>query len=137
MAGYLNKVILIGRVGQDPQGSKTKEQNISLATFSLATNKEWKDVNGEKQKKVTWHKIVAWRKKGELVLNYIKKGSSIMVEGELSYRKYVDKEGNNRETCEIEAKDIIFLDSKSSTSVPSSLPSPPAELDIPDDTAVF
>lgn len=140
MAGYLNKVILIGRVGQDPVGTQTKTSNIPLASFSIATNKEWKDTNGEKKKRVTWHKIVAWRKKSEIVLNYLRKGSSVYVEGEITKREYEDKEGNHRETVEIEAKEIIFLDSKNSltTAEPYPEPSVAVELDIPDENpAIF
>ena len=97
----LNKVILIGHVGDNPKISQTKDGR-NIANFSLATSESWKDKNtGEKQTRTEWHRIVAFGSVVEVINNYIKKGSKLYIEGQLQTRKWTDKEGNDRYNTEI------------------------------------
>jgi len=85
----VNKVILLGRIGQDPE---TKDVNgTTLCKFSVATSNKWKDKQGEQQEKTEWHNIDAWGKVGEVIAQYFSKGSEIYLEGELNYSKVDDK----------------------------------------------
>lgn len=134
MASGINKVILIGRLGQDPEVRYTSNGG-AVANFSLATNESWTDKAGQKQERTEWHKIVVWGKLAELCGQYLQKGGQAFVEGRLQTRDWTDKEGNKRYTTEIVAQNIQFLGSKdrgqTSTSVgdfaaPSDL-QPPEE----------
>ena len=116
MAGRsINKVILIGNLGQDPEVRHTGS-GIPVATFSLATNELYKDQDGKLQEKPQWHNIVAWRKTAEICGDYLKKGSRIYLEGKIQYRQYEDKAGVKRTITEIVADQIMMLDSKGSVS---------------------
>ena len=136
MASTLNRWSGIGRVGQDPE---VKEVNpgVKRASFSIATSDSWKDQNGERKEKTEWHRIVAWRKLAEIIEKYLKKGQQVYVEGKLT--SFVQTTDDKKiKYWEIEADQMQMLGSKSSNStVSSSYPAPPAELDIPNDTAVF
>jgi len=109
--GYLNKVLLIGRLGQDPE-KKVTQTGQSVASISLATTEYYKDKSGSKQEKTEWHKVVFWGKQADLVEQYCKKGSQIYVEGALQTREWKDKDGNKRWTTEVVGRQIQFLDSK-------------------------
>jgi len=110
MAG-INKVILVGRLGRDPEVRYTRSGD-AVANFSLATSEEWKDKNtGEKQEKTEWHRIVAWRRLGEICGEYLRKGSQVYVEGKLQTRSWEDRDGNTRYTTEIVAQSMQMLDS--------------------------
>jgi len=110
MAG-INKVILVGRLGRDPEVRYTRSGD-AVANFSLATSEEWKDKNtGEKQEKTEWHRIVAWRRLGEICGEYLHKGSQVYVEGKLQTRSWEDRDGNTRYTTEIVAQSMQMLDS--------------------------
>ncbi len=85
----MNKVILIGRVGKDPESRKVGDTTVCQIT--LATSKKWKNKSGEKQETTQWHTIKAWDKLSEILTKYVKKGTMIMVEGELTYRKFEEK----------------------------------------------
>lgn len=111
MSYGLNKVMLIGNLGGDPELRYT-ESNIPVASFSLATNESYKDQNGNLVERTEWHRCVAWRKLAELFGEYLKKGSKVYVEGKLQTRSWDDKEGNKRYTTEIVVNDFMFLDSK-------------------------
>jgi single-strand DNA-binding protein len=109
----MNKVILIGNVGNDPEirsvGSGTK-----VAQISLATSKKWTNQNGEKQEKTEWHRCVIWNNKdnrgmASTVEQYVKKGDKISVEGEIEYRQWQDKDGQTRYTTEIKVKELVLL----------------------------
>ena len=89
-----NKVQLIGNLGKDPE-IITLENGSKLAKFSLATNENYKDKNGEKQSKTEWHNLIAWNKTAELIEKYVTKGKEIAIEGKLSNKSYEDKEGQN------------------------------------------
>ncbi|MBI4811033.1 MAG: single-stranded DNA-binding protein [Ignavibacteriales bacterium] len=113
MAGKsLNKVLLIGHLGKDPELSYTAS-GVAVAKFSVATNERWKDQDGNTQERTEWHNIVAWRKLAEICGQYIKKGSKIYLEGRLQTRSWDDKNtGVKRYMTEIIADDLIMLDSK-------------------------
>ena len=108
----LNKITLIGNLGQDPE-VKYMQSGDAVASFSLATSESWKDkTSGEQVEKTEWHRCVAWRKLGEIVGQYAKKGQKLYVEGKLQTRKWTDKEGQERYTTEIQVNDIILLSAK-------------------------
>ena len=104
----VNKVILVGRLGRDPQ-VKHLSGGKSVANFSIATDESYKDRNGERQKKTEWHNIVAWGATAENVEKYLRKGSLVYVEGALNTRKW-EKDGQERTTTEVNASNIRFLD---------------------------
>ena len=110
MAGSINKVILIGRLGSDPEIRYTSNGG-AVANFSLATNENWTDKSGQKQERTEWHRIVVWGKLGELCGQYLTKGRQAFVEGRLQTRDWTDKEGHKRYTTEIVAQNIQFLGS--------------------------
>lgn len=135
--GTVNKVILIGRLGNDPE-LKYTPSGTAVANFSLATNMVWKDQSGNQQEKTEWHRVVAWRKIAEIVGEWVKKGSRIYVEGRLETRSWDDQNGNKRYTTEVVVDNIELLDSKresqASASFEAPLPAePPAETPQEDD----
>ena len=112
MAGRgVNKVILIGNLGKDPELRYTNS-GIAVATFSMATTESWKDAEGNLQERTQWHTIVAWRKLAETCGEYLKKGSKVFVEGKLQYRTYDDKNGVKRYVTEIVLDSMVMLDSR-------------------------
>jgi single-strand DNA-binding protein len=115
MAGKsLNKAILIGNLGKDPELSYTAS-GVAVAKFSIATNERWKDQDGNLQERTEWHNIVVWRKLAEICGQYLKKGSKVYLEGKLQTRSWDDKNtGVKRYTTEIVADDMIMLDAKGS-----------------------
>ena len=111
MAG-INKVILIGRLGSDPEVRYTPS-GVAVANFSIATSEEWTDKDsGEKKERTEWHRIVAWRRLGEICGEYLSKGRQVYVEGRLQTRSWDDRDGNKKYTTEIVASDIQFLGSR-------------------------
>ena len=113
MAGKsLNKVLLIGNLGKDPELSYTAS-GIAVAKFSIATNERWKDTDGNVQERTEWHNIIAWRKLAEICGQYLKKGSKVYLEGKLQTRSWDDKNtGAKRYATEVIADDLIMLDGK-------------------------
>lgn len=113
MAG-INKAILIGRLGSDPEVRYTPSGD-AVANFSIATSEEWKDKNsGEKMERTEWHRIVAWRRLGEICGEYLSKGRQVYVEGRIQTRSWEDKNGVKRYTTEIVATDVQFLGARES-----------------------
>ena len=111
----LNKVMLIGRLGRDPELRYTPS-GLAIANFSVATSEEWKDKNtGEKKERTEWHRIVAFGKLGEICGQYLSKGKQVYVEGRLQTRSW-EKDGVTRYTTEIVASDMQFLGAKDSAS---------------------
>ena len=108
----VNKVILIGRLGADPELRYTTEGS-SVASFRIATTETWKDKNGNKQERTEWHSIVAWRRLGEIAGEYLKKGSLVYIEGRIRSREYEAKDGTKRRVVEIEATEMKLLPSGS------------------------
>jgi single-strand DNA-binding protein len=119
--GNLNKAMLIGRLGADPEVRYT-QSNTAVATVSLATSERYKDANGELQETTEWHRVVAWGRLAEIVQQYAKKGSQIYVEGPIQTRAWEDRDGQKRYTTEIKAMTIQLLDSRNESmgSGPSS-----------------
>lgn len=112
MAGSMNKVILIGRLGQDPKLSYTTSGQ-AFANLSVATDEGYKDRNtGQKVDKTEWHRVVAWRQTAEFAGKYLAKGRLVMVEGKLETRKWQDQNGQDRYTTQIVANNIQGLDSR-------------------------
>ena len=107
----LNKVTLIGNLGNDPS-FQTLEDNINVAKFSLATTEHFKDPNGQNQSLTDWHNIVLWRGLADLANNYLKKGSLVYIEGKIKTRSYDDKDGQKKYVTEIIAEQLILLDKK-------------------------
>ncbi|MGI9139533.1 MAG: single-stranded DNA-binding protein [Gemmatimonadaceae bacterium] len=113
MGRSLNKAMLIGNLGSDPEIRSTTNGN-RVATFSIATSRSWSGQNGEKQEKTEWHKCVVWNKKGggglvDVVEKYVKKGDRLYIEGEIEYRQWQDKENQTRYTTEINVRDLVML----------------------------
>jgi single-strand DNA-binding protein len=107
MAG-VNKVILVGNLGRDPE-LKYLEGNVARASFSLATSDSYKDKNGNRVDQTEWHNIVMWRGLAESAEKYLKKGTQVYIEGKLQTRQWNDKEGNKRSTTEIVADSYVIL----------------------------
>jgi single-strand DNA-binding protein len=107
----VNKVMLIGRLGKDPDIRYTPDGTM-VTTFRMATDEQWKDKNGEKVQKTEWHQIVTYRKLAEICGNYLVKGKLVFIEGRIQTRSWEDKEGVKRYTTEIIANDMKMLDSK-------------------------
>jgi single-strand DNA-binding protein len=104
----VNKVILVGRLGRDPETRYTGGGQ-AVANFSVATDETYKDKNGERQKRTEWHKIVVWGKQAEIAQQYLKKGSLIFIEGRIQSREWQDKEGQKRTSFEIVASNFRML----------------------------
>lgn len=107
----LNKVMIIGNLTRDPE-TKTTPQGTTVATFSVATNLTWKDQAGQKQEKVEFHNVVAWRRLAEIIGQYLKKGSKVYIEGRLQTRDWEGQDGVKRYRTEIIAENMTMLDSK-------------------------
>ena len=106
----LNKVMLIGNVGADPEMRYTPT-GLPVVRLSLATTKTWNDDSGEKKSKTEWHRITAWRKTAEIVNEYVHKGSPLFVEGHLEYGQY-EKDGITHYTTNVVAENVILLSSR-------------------------
>lgn len=112
MARGVNKVILIGGLGQDPE-SKTMPSGGVVTNISLATSESWKDkATGENKEKTEWHRVVFFNRVAEVAAEYLRKGSKVYVEGKLQTRKWQDKEGKDRYTTEIVASEMQMLGGK-------------------------
>jgi len=107
----VNKVILVGRLGRDPEIRYT-QGGQPVANFTMATNERWKSKEGEQQERTEWHRIVVWGKLAELCSEYLSKGRQVYLEGRLQTRDWEDKEGNKRQTTEIVATTVQFLGSR-------------------------
>ena len=112
MSRSLNKVTLIGNLGNDPEVRSTTGGN-RVATFSLATSRSWSGPSGDKQEKTEWHRCVVWNTKtsqlADIVEKYVKKGDKLFVEGRIEYRQWQDKEGQTRYSTEINVRELIML----------------------------
>ena len=126
MAG-INKAILVGRLGSDPEVRYTPS-GVAVANFSIATSEEWKDKDtGEKKERTEWHRIVAWRRLGEICGEYLSKGRQVYIEGRIQTRDWEDRDGNKRYTTEIVATDVQFLGGRDSADAGRSQGPPTAE----------
>jgi single-strand DNA-binding protein len=108
----VNKVILVGRLGKDPE-TRYMTNGEAVTNATLATSENWKDKSGEKQEKTEWHNLVFYRRLAEVAGEYLKKGSQVYIEGKLQTRKWQTKEGQDRYTTEIIVNEMQMLGSKS------------------------
>lgn len=117
--GSLNKAMIIGRLGSDPEVRYT-QSNTAVATMNIATTEKYRDSNGEMQESTEWHRVVAWNKLAEICQKYVKKGSQIYVEGPIQTRQWEDKDGQKRYTTEIKVLTLQLLDSRPDGAAPRS-----------------
>lgn len=117
MAG-VNKVILVGNLGKDPE-LKYLEGNIARANFSIATSEFHKDKNGNKIEQTEWHNIVVWRSMAESAEKLLKKGTQIYLEGKLQTRQWIDKDGNKRNITEVVGESFLVLQRKENSTAPN------------------
>lgn len=107
MAG-VNKAILVGNLGRDPE-LRTTPNGQSVVNFTLATSENWTDKSGERVERTEWHRIVAWGRTAEMCAQYLSKGRTVYVEGRIQTREWEDKDGNKRYTTEINAQTVNFI----------------------------
>jgi single-strand DNA-binding protein len=107
----VNKVILVGRLGRDPETRYTGSGQ-AVANFTMATDETYKDRNGERQKRTEWHRITAWGKLAEICQQYLKKGTMVYIEGRIQSREWQDKEGQKRTSFDIVANTMKMLSSR-------------------------
>ena len=105
----VNKVIVIGNLGRDPELRYT-QSGQAVANFTVATNENWTNKAGEREERTEWHRVVAWGRVAELCAEYLAKGRTVYVEGRLQTREWEDKEGQKRQTTEVVAQTVQFLD---------------------------
>jgi len=110
MARGVNKVTLIGNIGEDPELRYTGD-GTAVCNMRLATNESYTNADGEEVQKTEWHNIVAWARLGEICNEYLGKGSQVYFEGKLQTRQWEDRDGNTRYTTEVKAQEMMFLDS--------------------------
>jgi single-strand DNA-binding protein len=123
----VNKVILVGNLGKDPEVRFTPNGR-ALAKFPVATSEKWTDQDGNKQERTEWHNIVVWGKQAETCGQYLAKGRQVFIEGSIRSRQYDDKDGNKRYITEIVARDVRFLGGGGgSRSAPEPVSVPPGE----------
>jgi single-strand DNA-binding protein len=104
----VNKVILIGNLGRDPELRYT-QSGQAVANFTLATNENWTAKSGEREERTEWHRVIAWGRTAELCAEYLAKGRTVYVEGRLQTREWEDREGQKRRTTEVVAQTVQFL----------------------------
>ena len=120
MARGVNKVILVGTLGQDPDTRYTPS-NAAVANLSIATNESWKDKQtGEQKEKTEWHRVVMFNRLAEIATEYLRKGSQVYIEGKIQTRKWEDKDGNDRYTTEVVANEMQMLGGRTAGSTGSS-----------------
>ncbi|MDH3891818.1 MAG: single-stranded DNA-binding protein [candidate division Zixibacteria bacterium] len=139
----VNKAILIGRLGKDPELRYT-QSGRAVASFSVATNERWKGQDGQKQESTTWHNIVAWGKQAEVIKEYLSKGREIYIEGRIENRSYDDKEGNKKYISEVVVQNFQFIGGRGDSGggsdpsgPPDSAPPPPSGAASDDDDLPF
>ena len=134
----LNKVILIGRLGRDPE-TRYMPNGEAVCNFSVATSESWKDSNGQKQERSEWHNITMYRKLAEIAGQYLKKGSQVYLEGKIQTRKYTDKNGVERTAYDIIANEMKMLggNSQETKEQPKHQQAPVAPAEDVDDDIPF
>jgi len=129
----LNKVILIGRLGRDPE-TRYMPNGEAVCNFSVATSESWKDSNGQKQERSEWHNVTMYRKLAEIAGKYLTKGSQVYIEGKIQSRKYTDKNGVERTAYDIIANELKMLGGNAQTPAQKQQPvQAQAQDDISDD----
>ena len=126
MSRGINKAILVGNLGADPE-TRFTQSGTAVCNFRIATSEAWKDKqSGEAQERTEWHPIVAWGKLGEICGEYLRKGSQVYVEGKLQTRKWQDKDGQDRYTTEIVANEMQMLGGRGERQEQAQRPAPQA-----------
>jgi single-strand DNA-binding protein len=128
MSGSVNKVILIGRLGRDPE-IKYTPSGAPVAKFSVATDEVFKDRAGEQQRRTEWHNIVAWNKLAEICGEYLTKGKQVYIEGSIRSRQWEDQSGNKRTAYEIVAREMKMLGSRADAERGSTTGGAPTTMD--------
>ncbi|MCH7495381.1 MAG: single-stranded DNA-binding protein [Candidatus Marinimicrobia bacterium] len=131
----MNKVILIGRLGGDPE-LKYTSNGTAQALINLATSERWKDSDGNQQEKTEWHRVIAWRRQAEFAGEWLKKGRLVCIEGKLSTRSW-EKDGQKRYMTEVVADNITMLGSKAEGGGGESKGTPPKQEEPPDNGDVM
>ena len=124
--GSVNKVILVGRLGQDPELRWMPNGN-AVANFTVATSESWKDQQGQKQERTEWSRIVIYRKLAEIAGEYLRKGSKVYLEGRLQTREWQDQQGQKKYTTEIICHEMQMLDGKPNDNQPQGGYAPPPQ----------
>lgn len=138
----VNKVILIGNLGADPELRYTPA-GAAVASFNMATTEKWKDKEGQPQERTDWHRIVLWSRQAEIAKEYLRKGSSVYIEGRLQTRNYEDKDGIKKYVTEIIGQRMQLLGGRGGSGAPADSggaeppPAPPDSLDHEDDDLPF
>ena len=137
----VNKVILIGNLGRDPEIRYTRS-GTAVATLNLATSSSWTDQNGQRQDRTEWHRVVAWSKLAEIAKEYLAKGRQVYIEGRLQTRSWDDKDGNKRYTTEVVADQMVMLGGRgggdfSRDAGPSEAPDMPEPFEATEDDVPF
>ena len=132
----INKVILIGNLGRDPEVRYT-QGGSAVANLNLATNEVWKDKNGERQERTEWHRVVVWGRQAEIAKEYLTKGRQIYVEGSLQTRQWEDKDGKKRYTTEIRCQRFVMIGGREEARGEAAASGAPqaSEPPMPDDMA--
>ena len=128
----VNKVILIGNLGRDPEVKYT-QSGTAVANLNLATNEVWTDKAGQKQERTEWHRVVVWGKQAQVISEHLTKGKQIYVEGSLQTRSWDDREGNKRYTTEVRAVRVLMLGRAEGSRMQPEAPGPEVEI-VPDAT---
>ena len=136
MSASVNKVILQGNLGQDPELRYTGA-GTAVCNFRMATNESYKDANGERVNKTTWHSLVAWGRNAEVIGENVRKGDSLFVDGVLQTRSYEDKEDITRHVTEIKVLSFQFNSPKQDSASPEATEAAPAADVVPDDELPF
>lgn len=124
----VNKVILIGNLGRDPEIRYTRD-GTAVANLNIATSDSWKDAQGERQERTEWHRVVAWDKLAEIAKEYLSKGRQVYIEGRLQTRSWDDKDGNKRYTTEVRADQMVMLGGRGGDDGARGAESPPGPPD--------
>lgn len=143
MARSLNKALLIGNLGSDPE-IRTTSDGTKVAGLSVATNRNWTDSEGQAQERTEWHRVVAWTHLAEIAERFLSKGDRVYIEGEIQYRSYEDRDGATRYITEIRARELVMLGGgreagtpESSNAVAGAAPEPVPAGAVRDDSPVL
>ncbi|MBN2317834.1 MAG: single-stranded DNA-binding protein [Acidobacteria bacterium] len=132
----LNKVMLIGNLGRDPEIRYTTD-GTPVANFSLATSENWTDKNGTRQEHTEWHSIVAWKQLADICKKYLSKGRQVYIEGRIQTREWNDREGNKRRTTEVVATQMVLLGSRTQSTDTGAQPMETATRTTPEQENSF
>ena len=138
MSRSVNKAILIGNLGKDPE-LKYTSSGVAVCTFSVATSESWKDADGNQKEQTQWHNLVAWKRLAEVCSEYLKKGGKVYIEGRIQYRTYDGKDGVKRYVTEIVVDQLVMLDSRAAAQTPEEpdAPAPGSDGTIDDSQLPF